>query len=70
GEKSTRHRDDEFMDSLHTKEAMLVAWEKGWQVFLEALASLTESDLQRYVTIRGEQLAVFDAIERQMAHNA
>jgi len=70
GEKSTRNRDDEFMDSLHTKEAMLVAWEKGWQVFLEALASLTESDLQRYVTIRGEQLAVIDAIERQMAHYA
>lgn len=70
GEKSTRNRDDEFMDSLHTKEAMLVAWEKGWQVFLDALASLTESDLQRYVTIRGEQLAVIDAIERQMAHYA
>ncbi|MEE3808630.1 DUF1572 family protein [Lysinibacillus fusiformis] len=70
GEKSTRNRDDEFMDSLHTKEAMLVAWEKGWQVFLDALASLTESDLQRYVTIRGQQLAVIDAIERQMAHYA
>lgn len=70
GEKSTRNRDDEFMDSLHTKEAILVAWEKGWQVFLDALASLTESDLQLYVTIRGEQLAVIDAIERQMAHYA
>ena len=39
-------------------------------MFLEALASLTESDLQGHVTIRGEQLAVIDAIERQMAHYA
>jgi len=70
GEKPTRNRDDEFEDSLHTKEAIISAWDKGWQVLLEALASLTESDLQGHVTIRGERLAVIDAIERQMAHYA
>lgn len=70
GEKPTRNRDDEFEDSLRTKEAIISAWDKGWQVFLEALASLTESDLQGHVTIRGERLAVIDAIERQMAHYA
>ena len=70
GEKPTRNRDDEFEDSLHGKEAIISAWDKGWQVFLEALASLTESDLQGDVTIRGERLAVIDAIERQMAHYA
>ncbi|WP_155593796.1 DUF1572 family protein [Lysinibacillus cavernae] len=70
GEKPTRNRDDEFMDSLHTKEAIIVAWEKGWQVFLDALANLAESDLQGHVTIRGERLEVMDAIERQMAHYA
>jgi len=70
GEKPTRNRDDEFEHSLQTKEAIISAWDKGWQVFLEALASLTESDLQGHVTIRGEQLAVIDAIERQMAHYA
>lgn len=70
GEKPTRNRDDEFEDSLYTKEAIISAWDKGWQVFLEALASLTESDLQGHVTIRGERLAVIDAIERQMAHYA
>ncbi len=68
GEKPTRNRDDEFMDSLQTKEAIILAWEKGWQVFLDALESLTESDLHGHVTIRGEQLSVIDAIERQMAH--
>ncbi len=70
GEKATRNRDDEFMDSLHTKESIIAVWEKGWQVFLDTLASLSESDLERHVTIRGEQLAVIDAIERQMAHYA
>ncbi|KPN94838.1 DUF1572 family protein [Lysinibacillus sp. ZYM-1] len=68
GEKSTRNRDDEFINSLYTKEAILATWEEGWQVFLDALASLTESDLKGQVTIRGEKLAVIDAIERQMAH--
>lgn len=68
GEKTTRNRDDEFINSLSTKEAILAVWEEGWQVFLDALASITESDLQGHVTIRGEKLAVIDAIERQMAH--
>ncbi|EAZ86397.1 DUF1572 family protein [Lysinibacillus fusiformis] len=68
GEKTTRNRDDEFINSLSTKEAILAVWEEGWQVFLDALASIKESDLQGHVTIRGEKLAVIDAIERQMAH--
>ncbi|MFA1736400.1 DUF1572 family protein [Lysinibacillus fusiformis] len=68
GEKTTRNRDDEFINSLNTKEAILAVWEEGWQVFLGALATITESDLQGHVTIRGEKLAVIDAIERQMAH--
>ena len=68
GEKTTRNRDDEFINSLNTKEAIIAVWEEGWQVFLGALATITESDLQGHVTIRGEKLAVIDAIERQMAH--
>ncbi|MGE6601203.1 DUF1572 family protein [Lysinibacillus fusiformis] len=68
GEKTTRNRDDEFINSLSTKEAILAVWEESWQVFLDALASIKESDLQGHVTIRGEKLAVIDAIERQMAH--
>ncbi|MCR8852232.1 DUF1572 domain-containing protein [Lysinibacillus fusiformis] len=68
GEKTTRNRDDEFINSLNTKEAIIAVWEEGWQVFLGALETITESDLQGHVTIRGEKLAVIDAIERQMAH--
>ncbi|PJO42247.1 DUF1572 family protein [Lysinibacillus xylanilyticus] len=68
GEKVTRNRDDEFTDSLQTKEDIMTVWEEGWQVFLEALQRLTEADLQGFVTIRGEQQSVIDAIERQMSH--
>ncbi|WP_285397324.1 DUF1572 family protein [Lysinibacillus sp. fls2-241-R2A-57] len=68
GEKPTRNRDDEFTDSLQTKEEILTVWEKGWRVFLDALQGLTDADLQGFVTIRGEQHSVIDAIERQMSH--
>jgi len=68
GEKATRNRDDEFTDSLQTKEEIMTVWEQGWQVFLRALQGLTEADLQGFVTIRGEQHSVIDAIERQMSH--
>lgn len=70
GEKTTRNRDDEFIDSIESKKELIVIWEKGWQVFLNALQSLTTEDLLANVTIRGQQHTVIDAIERQMAHYA
>lgn len=70
GEKTTRNRDEEFIDSIETKEELLTMWEKGWQVFLDSLLSLTEMDLMAHVFIRGQQHTVIDAIERQMAHYA
>ncbi|MGE7112839.1 DUF1572 family protein [Lysinibacillus sp. NPDC047702] len=70
GEKPTRNRDDEFIDSLTTVEEILTTWEKGWQVFLDAIEQLTEADLEKVITIRGEQHSVIDAIERQMSHYA
>ena len=30
GEKKWRNRDDEFIDTLKTKETILNAWESGW----------------------------------------
>ncbi|AHN21611.1 DUF1572 family protein [Lysinibacillus varians] len=70
GEKTTRNRDEEFIDSIDTKEELITIWEKGWQVFLDSLLSLTEMDLMAHVFIRGQQHTVIDAIERQMAHYA
>jgi ribosomal 50S subunit-associated protein YjgA (DUF615 family) len=45
-------------------------WEKGWQTLMNALAGLTEQDLLKTITIRGEPHSVIDAIERQLAHYA
>lgn len=70
GEKPTRDRDSEFGDPPPTREALLAIWEQGWQCVFSALEPLSESDLQRTVTIRGEAHSVMQAINRQVAHYA
>src|SRR6266404_357349 len=68
GEKPDRQRDAEFVDPPSTREALLAAWEEGWQCLLGTLEALSEQDLQRTVTIRGEAHSVMQAINRQVAH--
>lgn len=68
GEKPNRQRDTEFMDPPATREAVLALWDEGWQCVFGALEPLTEADLQRTVTIRGEPHSVMQAINRQIAH--
>ena len=57
GEKPDRKRDSEFADPPATREALMALWEP-----------LSEPDLQRSVTIRGEAHSVMQAINRQIAH--
>src|SRR5580692_12778836 len=68
GEKPDRNRDSEFTDPPATRQALLALWEQGWQYLFSALEPLSEQDLQRTVTIRGEAHSVMQAINRQMAH--
>lgn len=68
GEKPDRNRDGEFETKRMSKEQLLDCWEHGWHVFLDALESLTEQDLEKTVEIRGKAHSVIDAIELQMAH--
>jgi hypothetical protein len=70
GEKPDRQRDTEFTDPPTTREALLAAWEAGWQCVFSALEPLREPDLQRTVMIRGEAHSVMQAINRQVAHYA
>jgi hypothetical protein len=70
GEKPDRNRDGEFVDPPATREALLIDWEDGWQRVFDALESLTDTDLTRTVTIRGEPHSVMQAINRQVAHYA
>jgi hypothetical protein len=68
GEKPNRDRDAEFVDPPATREALLAVWEEGWQCLFRAIEPLSEQDLQRTVTIRGEAHSVMQAINRQVAH--
>src|ERR1700742_4649453 len=68
GEKPDRNRDGEFIDPPETRQAMLESWSDGWSRLFAALESLSEADLVRTVTIRGEPHSVMQAINRQVAH--
>ena len=68
GEKPDRNRDTEFDEPPATRDAVLALWEQGWQSLFSALEPLSEPDLQRTVTIRGEAHSVMQAINRQVAH--
>jgi len=71
GEKPDRDRDSEFEQlDADTKEAVLARWEAGWRLLFDALAPLTEADLQGTVTIRGKPHTVLQAINRQLTHYA
>lgn len=70
GEKSNRNRDSEFVDPPDTRAALLQAWEDGWALVFHALEPLSEQDLGRTITIRGEAHSVMQAINRQLAHYA
>ena len=68
GEKPWRNRDSEFEQPPATRQALLQLWEEGWACMFVALESLTDADLGRAVTIRGEKHSVMQAINRQIAH--
>lgn len=70
GEKPWRQRDAEFEPPVLTRDALLASWQSGWQTLFDTLATLTDDDLTRTVTIRGEGQPVLAALTRQLAHYA
>ena len=70
GEKPDRNRDSEFVDPPVTREALMKVWDDGWSRVLSTMESLTDADLGRTVTIRGEAHSVMQAINRQVTHSA
>ena len=69
GEKHDRNRDAEFEDAAHlSREALLERWESGWKCLFDGMASLTEDDLERVITIRAEPHTVVAAVDRQLTH--
>ena len=68
GEKPGRDRDSEFVEPPATREGLMAMWEDGWNRVFSAIEPLTDADLGRTVTIRGEAHSVMQAINRQLAH--
>jgi hypothetical protein len=68
GEKPDRNRDSEFAAPPATRRELMDAWEDGWARLFRALEPLSEADLVRTITIRGEAHSVMQAINRQLAH--
>jgi hypothetical protein len=69
GEKPDRNRDMEFVITIDTTRAELLAqWEKGWDCVFGAIESLQPDDLMKTVLIRGEAHTVVKAINRQLTH--
>ena len=68
GEKPNRNRDSEFVDPPATREALMREWQDGWARVFGAIEPLSDADMGRVVTIRGEEHSVMQAINRQLAH--
>jgi uncharacterized damage-inducible protein DinB len=71
GEKPTRQRESEFeIKADNTRERLMASWNQGWDVLLHTVENLTATDLDKYVTIRGEPHTVRQASLRGMTHIA
>ncbi|WP_219619910.1 MULTISPECIES: DUF1572 family protein [Bacillus] len=68
GEKPDRDRDGEFENTISNREQLYEVWDRGWNVFFHALATLNEEHLLKNIVIRNEPHSVIEAIERQMYH--
>jgi uncharacterized damage-inducible protein DinB len=71
GEKASRDRDGEFLLTDRDGRADLLAvWERGWKALFDTLDGLTDSDLDKTVTIRREAHTVRQALLRGCSHVA
>lgn len=68
GEKPWRDRESEFAPRTVPRSDLLAKWEQGWGVLFDALEPLTDDDLPRRVSIRGQALSVVEALHRSLAH--
>jgi uncharacterized damage-inducible protein DinB len=70
GEKPNRDRDSEFIDDIPDRASLLAKWDKGWGVLFDTLSKLTDADLTKTITVRGEPMSVLDSLVRALAHQA
>jgi Protein of unknown function (DUF1572) len=71
GEKPWRDRDAEFEPRTDvTRQELLERWADGWRTLFTELEPLTDLDLKRTVTIRGEKFLVHETLLRLLAHTS
>lgn len=70
GEKEWRNRENEFADGTFSRADVESAWTSSWSLLETELAKLDDSDLDRTVTIRGQELTAHAALCRSLAHTA
>jgi hypothetical protein len=70
GEKPWRDRESEFVPRASGPAELRRGWEEGFAVLFGALAALSDADLGRPVSIRGEALTVHAALHRSLAHTS
>lgn len=70
GEKSWRNRDEEFEEKLEDRTILLKKWDESWKILFDEINSLSDSDLDKVVKIRGKESSVSDALQRSLAHTA
>lgn len=70
GEKPWRNRDAEFTDDFATREDLMNGWNAGWTTLESTLATCTDADLARTLTIRGEPHTLALALARSLSHIA
>jgi Protein of unknown function (DUF1572) len=70
GEKSWRNRDQEFIETAESRQALLQNWEEGWEKLTAELGRLDDTELPRTVKIRGEEMTVIEALHKSLAHVA
>jgi hypothetical protein len=68
GEKEWRKRDEEFENTINSKEELLNIWNTGWDCFFKAIEELKPEQLSQIIYIRNEGQTALDAINRQLAH--
>ena len=68
GEKEWRNREEEFENTINSKQDLLSIWRKGLNCLFETLKSLKEEDLEKEIFIRNQGHIVVEAINRQLAH--
>jgi uncharacterized damage-inducible protein DinB len=68
GEKPWRVREEEFGAQTASRTDLLARWEESWAVMFATLRTLTDDDLTKTVTIRGEPHRVDQALHRLLAH--